>query len=696
MFHPIRAESPILGRPELIRMYLRYREPAWDGSDAAEVLGFRGTASRDPSPKNEPGSAAPPAVLRSPELVRTLPVIELNHVKLHAVTESQVVAHILAELEAGRGGVVVTPNLDHLRRYCRDLSFGALIAEADLVVADGMPLVWASRLQGTPLPERVPGSNLISSLTASAARRARSVFLLGGDPGTAEGAARALNQRYSHALIAGTHFPPFGFEDSPKEMSTIIQKLTDAKPDIVFVALGSPKQEKLIARLRPILPNAWWMGVGNSFSFLAGHVRRAPLWMQRTGLEWMHRLGQEPRRLFKRYLIVGIPFAGSLLTRSLIRGVPNRVRRFRVEGAAPMVSEDIPTRDSAEKLRNKETADTLHVAGELRPPRPSPASAAPGVHSDPLSLSPLRAMVLLGGSVRATALSAATHRSVLDLPLDASGTLLNHWLNHAGELARWAALDHLPVRVMVTQNASEPRSAESSSGHLRVERDLSDYRGTGGVLRDVAADYDDDDVILVANAAQVLLDPLPAIASALQRKGGEIGLISHDDGTPSGIMLITCKTLRLIPPRGFVDMKEQALPLIASKHVVRVMRRARPTGLPVRSLSDYIQALRLHHRRKSGRPGAADPLAEDWSPTFSLIEPGASVDHSARVHDSVVLRGARVEAGAVLVRSIVCPQAVVYRDHTAVDELVVGTGPKARRRKARSPELQETGGKQQF
>jgi len=195
-------------------------------------------------------------------------------------------------------------------------------------------------------------------------------------------------------------------------------------------------------------------------------------------------------------------------------------------------------------------------------------------------------------------------------------------------------------------------------------------------------------LVLVANAAQVLLDPLPTIAAELHARKSDVTVVSHEDGTPSGLMLVSCRALRLIPSRGFVDMKEQALPLIAAKYDVRVVHRRRPTGLPVRSLSDYIQALRFHHRQKSGRHSANDPLAEDWSPTFSLVENGAHVDASARLHDSVVLRGARVEPGAVIVRSVVCPEAIVGRDRTAVDQLVIDGLVQTRtprNRKAKAP-----------
>jgi hypothetical protein len=193
------------------------------------------------------------------------------------------------------------------------------------------------------------------------------------------------------------------------------------------------------------------------------------------------------------------------------------------------------------------------------------------------------------------------------------------------------------------------------------------------VLHDLTADYDDDDLILVANAAQVLLEPLPTIAAELYTKKADVAVVAHEDGTPSGLMLIRCKALRQIASNGFVDMKEQALPLIASSFNVRVIQRRRPTGLPVRSLSDYIQALRFHHRSKSGRPASADPLAEDFSPTFSIVEPGAKVDASARLHDAVVLKDAVIEPGAVVVRSVVCVGATLGRDKSAVDQLVTGT-----------------------
>ena len=250
------------------------------------------------------------------KLQRDLPIVWVEGVAIHAITEVACIEIILSELDLGRGGWVITHNLDHLRRRVHDPSFAAICAEATLVVADGMPLIWASRLQDTPIPERVAGSNLTVSLSAKAAARDRSIFLLGGSPGTARAAAAVLRARHPAIRIAGTYCPPIGFENDADEVRRLGATVIDASPDIVYVALGSPKQERLIHALRSDLPGAWWLGVGISLSFVSGHIKRAPLWMQRSGLEWVHRLAQEPHRLGRRYLMDGIPFAVQLLTGS--------------------------------------------------------------------------------------------------------------------------------------------------------------------------------------------------------------------------------------------------------------------------------------------------------------------------------------------------------------------------------------------
>ena len=249
-----------------------------------------------------------------------LPTVSLRDVRLHSVTDDEVIDTVIASLQAGKGGWIITVNLQHLRQCERDAEYRSIVDEADIVVVDGMPLLWAGALQGTPMPQRVAGSDLVSSLTGAAAEHGRSIFLLGGAADSADGAASMLQSRYPELQVAGTCAPEYGFENDPAQIDRIGDMLVAAAPDIIYVALGSPKQERLIRQLRGRLPSAWWIGVGISFSFVAGHVKRAPRWMQRYGLEWMHRLAQEPRRLARRYLVQGLPFGARVLVSSMVKG----------------------------------------------------------------------------------------------------------------------------------------------------------------------------------------------------------------------------------------------------------------------------------------------------------------------------------------------------------------------------------------
>ncbi|MSP14110.1 MAG: glycosyltransferase [Chloroflexi bacterium] len=244
--------------------------------------------------------------------------VRLRQACLHAVTESQCVSLVMRDLAAGQGGWIVTMNLDHLRRFVQDQRYAALCRESTLLVADGMPLIWASRLQGTPLPERVTGSDLIWSLSAAAAAQRQSIFLLGGAPGTAQATAQALRQRFPTLSIAGIQAPYFGTHQQQPEIDRFMAHVVQPRPNIIFVAFGSPKAEALISTYRHLLPGAWWIGVGISFSFVSGQIRRPPRWAQGMGLEWFFRLMQEPRRLGKRYLVYGIPFAFSLFCSAVV------------------------------------------------------------------------------------------------------------------------------------------------------------------------------------------------------------------------------------------------------------------------------------------------------------------------------------------------------------------------------------------
>ncbi|MCU7730250.1 WecB/TagA/CpsF family glycosyltransferase [Actinoplanes sp. KI2] len=273
--------------------------------------------------------------------------VDLDGTGIDRITEAEVVAVVRDALAHGRGGRIVTPNIDILRRAQTDTEAREHLDDADLIVADGMPLVWASRLGGNPLPERVAGSSLIWSLSAGLGLDRRSIFVIGGDPpgdgavraarGVApagdgamragDGAARAADRLAASCpglRVAGTLCPDFGFERDPATYEQFCAKVIDAAPDLVFVGLGFPKQERMIAKLRPALPATWFIGCGAAVNFVAGDTARAPRWMQRTGLEWAHRLGSEPRRLAGRYLRRDAPYALKLLAQAPAQRVRSR------------------------------------------------------------------------------------------------------------------------------------------------------------------------------------------------------------------------------------------------------------------------------------------------------------------------------------------------------------------------------------
>jgi N-acetylglucosaminyldiphosphoundecaprenol N-acetyl-beta-D-mannosaminyltransferase len=176
----------------------------------------------------------------------------------------------------------------------------AINDRAESIVADGAPLVWASRRLGTPLPERVAGSDLIFLLCEEAARQGFRVFLLGENEGVAEEAARRLAEKYPGLQIVGTECQPFR-ELTPEEEEALLDRIRLARPDLLFVAFGQPKGERWIIRHFERLGVHVSVQVGASLDFAAGRVRRAPRWMQKTGLAWAFRMSLEPRRLFGRY-----------------------------------------------------------------------------------------------------------------------------------------------------------------------------------------------------------------------------------------------------------------------------------------------------------------------------------------------------------------------------------------------------------
>jgi mannose-1-phosphate guanylyltransferase len=295
-------------------------------------------------------------------------------------------------------------------------------------------------------------------------------------------------------------------------------------------------------------------------------------------------------------------------------------------------------------------------------------------------LSRLRALVLLSGVVRAKGWISDIDRSALDLPIDSSRSLLAQWFEHAVQLATVPGVQRLAMEVLVDRSSPMPKSDGVLAGlpgsgleALRVERDPADYRGTGGVLRDLSMRYDDDDYLLVATGAQILMRPLEEMVIVLASRSPDVAVVGHDDGTPAGLMWVRCGCLGMLSEMGFVDLKEQALPQIARRHQVEVVRLP-PVGTPLRTPAEYLRAIRQYHLRKWNDERLVNPFAEDWCPTFALVEDGADVDASAELHDSVVLEGGRVEPGAVVVRSVVGPKGVVRRGRHVVQQLVLGWG----------------------
>jgi N-acetylglucosaminyldiphosphoundecaprenol N-acetyl-beta-D-mannosaminyltransferase len=227
--------------------------------------------------------------------------IRIGHLSVDAVSFKGALDAVEALVLAKQGGTVFTPNVDHVVTAEDDAAFRDAYARADLCLADGMPLVWVSRLLGTPLPERIPGSDLVWPLVTRAAQTGWRTYLVGGLPGAASHAAARFDRELG-ATIAGVDESVIRLDDKAG-LEQVAARVRSARPDLVLVALGSPKQELCIDRIRDCVGPAVLLGVGASLDFIAGKVQRAPPWMARAGFEWLFRLVQEPRRLAYRYLI---------------------------------------------------------------------------------------------------------------------------------------------------------------------------------------------------------------------------------------------------------------------------------------------------------------------------------------------------------------------------------------------------------
>lgn len=302
--------------------------------------------------------------------------------------------------------------------------------------------------------------------------------------------------------------------------------------------------------------------------------------------------------------------------------------------------------------------------------------------TDTMTASPLTCglaeVLLLAGQVRPTALTAAIHRSLLDLPISNKVSLLTHWQQHLGALND--ELEGVRARVLVDQTTPLPRTARDSPVPLSIERDPRPLRGTGGLLRDVTATLDPDSYLLVAHGPQLLVHPLPTLVRRLVEAAADVAILTLAQDRPGGLMLVRCGALSGIADLGFVDLQEQALPQIAKSHLVKIVRVPHEALMPTRTREDYLRALRVHAALERGLDASAldDPFAESWQPSFAVIEDGATVHPSARIHDSVILAGARIGRDAVVANCVVGPGGVVPARATLVHQVLGSDGPAER------------------
>lgn len=229
--------------------------------------------------------------------------ISISNIKIDQCSMQEAIQATTALIEEKKNAYIVTPNIDHIVMLRKDAEFRRIYQEASLVLPDGMPILWAARFLGTPLKEKISGSDLFPKLCELANEKGYRIFFLGGRLGAADKASEILMKKYSKLQIVRTYCPPFGFENNANENNKIIQTIKDVHPDILFVGLGAPKQEKWIYKHKDEYQVPVSIGIGATFDFESGMVKRSPIWMQKVGFEWLWRLIMEPKRLWKRYLI---------------------------------------------------------------------------------------------------------------------------------------------------------------------------------------------------------------------------------------------------------------------------------------------------------------------------------------------------------------------------------------------------------
>jgi len=229
--------------------------------------------------------------------------VEVFGVRIDNVFLEQTLDIVEEFVLSGSPHLICTPNVEHVLKALDDDEFQEIVNTADLVVPDGAGIVLFSKWIGTPLKEKVAGSDLLPLLCERSAKEGFKVFLFGGREGVPERASEILRGEYENLQVVGTYSPPMNFEDDAEEVRKAVETIKAAKPDILFVALGAPRQEKWIHANKEELDVPVSIGIGAAIDFVAGERKRAPVWMQKANLEWLHRAVSEPRRLWRRALL---------------------------------------------------------------------------------------------------------------------------------------------------------------------------------------------------------------------------------------------------------------------------------------------------------------------------------------------------------------------------------------------------------
>ncbi|MEC4814567.1 MAG: WecB/TagA/CpsF family glycosyltransferase [Scytonema sp. PMC 1069.18] len=241
--------------------------------------------------------------------------VQILNSSFDSITTEETVNWAVRFIQQGKQGYICTVNVAILMMMRKNVRLAKFIEKASLIVADGQPIIWASQWLSTPLPERVTGIDLIDALAAKSEQMGLRVYLLGATPDAIAAAATNLQSKYPQLQISGFDSGYFNQSQVVERVKTIRQSRTN----ILFVGMGVPRQEYFLEENWSELGVNLAIGVGGSFDVIAGIKKRAPLWMQEVGLEWLYRLLQEPQRLWKRYLITNLQFVYELLRLLIVR-----------------------------------------------------------------------------------------------------------------------------------------------------------------------------------------------------------------------------------------------------------------------------------------------------------------------------------------------------------------------------------------